>query len=95
MCACEENFTVDHAMIFKGGVFVIRRHNELRDLKADLLSMVCNDVEVEPVLQGITKEQLIRGSNRAQDARLDRDQEPQQIYRIHEMTRSGCTRAEC
>ena len=78
-------------MIFKGGVFVIRRHNELRDLKADLLSTV----EVEPVLQGITKEQLMRGSNRAQDARLDEDQEQQQIYRIHEMTRSGCTRGEC
>ena len=46
--------------------------------------MVCNDVEVEPVLQGITEEQLSGGFNRAQDARLDQDQEPQQIYRIHE-----------
>ena len=89
VCACQENFTVENAMIFKGGVFVIRRHNELRDLKANLLSMVCNDVGVEPVIQGITEEQLMRGSNRAQDARLDQDQEPQQIYRIHEMTRSG------
>ena len=70
-----------------------------------------SDVEVEPVLQDITEEQLSRGSNRAQDARLDirargfwdpqssaffdvrvchpnaesyKDQEPQQIYRIHE-----------
>ena len=86
VCACEENFTVtvDHGMICKGGVFVIRRHNELRDHEADLLSMVFNDVEVEPVLQDITEEQLMRGSNRAQDARLDQDQEPQQIYRIHE-----------
>ena len=71
-------------MICKGGVFLIRRHNELRDREADLLSMVCNDIEVEPVLQDITEEQLIRGSNRAQDVRLDQDQEPQQIYRIHE-----------
>ena len=72
---------------------------------------MCSDVEVEPVLQDITEEQLSRGSNRAQDARLDiwargfwdpqssaffdvrvchpnaesyRDQEPQQIYHIHE-----------
>ena len=45
--------------------------NELRDLEADLFSMVCSDVEVEPVLQDITKEQLSRGSNRTQDARLD------------------------
>ena len=33
--------------------------------------MVCSDVEVEPVLQDIIEEQLSRGSNRAQDARLD------------------------
>ena len=111
VCACGENFTVDHAMICKRGGFVVQRHNELRDLEADLLSTVCSDVEVEPVLQDITEEQLSRGSNRAQDARLDirargfwdpqssaffdvrvchpnaesyRDQEPQQIYRIHE-----------
>ena len=71
-------------MICKGGVFVILRHNELRDLEADLLSMVCNDVEVEPVLQGITEKQPMRGSNSAQDAKLDQDQGPQQIYCIHE-----------
>ena len=58
-------------MICKRGGFVIQRHNELRDLEADLLSMACSDVEVEPVLQDITEEQLSRGSNRARDARLD------------------------
>ena len=74
------------------------------------MSTVCSDVEVEPVLQDITEEQLRSGSNRTQDAPLDirargfwdpkssaffdvsvchpntesyRDQEPQQIYRIH------------
>lgn len=111
VCACGENFTIHHAMICKQGSFVIQRHNELRDLEADLLSMVSSDVEVVQVLQDITEEQLSRGSNRSQDARLDiqtrgfwepqssaffdmrvcppnaesyRDQEPQQIYRIHE-----------
>ncbi|PFX16729.1 Uncharacterized protein K02A2.6 [Stylophora pistillata] len=64
-------FTVDHAMICKRGGFVIQRQNELRDLEADLLSIVYTDVEVEPVLKDITEEQLSRGSNRAQDARLD------------------------
>ena len=33
--------------------------------------MVCNDVEVEPVLQEITGEVLTRGTNKAPDARLD------------------------
>ena len=58
-------------MICKRGGFVTQRHNELRDLEADLLSMVCNDVEIEPILQEISGEQLGRGSNRAPDARLD------------------------
>ncbi len=34
------------------------RHNELRDLEAELLNIVCNDVQVEPVLQDISEEQL-------------------------------------
>ena len=33
--------------------------------------MVCSDVEIKPVLQDISGEQLGRGSNRAPDARLD------------------------
>ena len=52
-------------------MFVSQRHNELRDLEADLLSIVCSDVEIEPILQDISGEQLGRGSNRAPDARLD------------------------
>ena len=53
---CGDHFSVDHAMICKRGGFVIQRHNELRDLEADLLNLVCNDVETEPVLQEITAE---------------------------------------
>ena len=53
------------------GGFVIQRHNELRDLEAELLNMVCKDVVTEPVLQDVKGEQLTRGSNKAQDARLD------------------------
>ena len=55
-------------MICKRGGSLIQRHNVLRDLEGDLLSTVCSDVEVEPVIQDITEEQLSRGSNRAQDA---------------------------
>ena len=58
-------------MICKCGGFVIQRHNESRDIEAGLLSTVCSDVEVEPVLQDITEEQQSRGFNRTQDARLD------------------------
>ena len=57
-------------MICKRGGFVTQRHNELRDLEAELLNMVCTDVGIEPVLQDISGEQPGRGSNRAPDARL-------------------------
>ena len=33
-----------------------------------MLRMVCTDVEIEPVLQEITAEELNRGANRAPDA---------------------------
>ena len=39
-CVCGDIFTVDHAMIRKRGGFVTQRHNELRDLEAEVLSMV-------------------------------------------------------
>ena len=68
---CGERFSVDHAMICKRGDFIIQRHNELRDLEADLLDLDCNDVETEPVLQEITGETLNSGANLAWDARLD------------------------
>ena len=35
-CVCGDAFTVDHAMICKRGGFVTQRHNELRDLEAEL-----------------------------------------------------------
>ena len=59
--------TIDHAVICMRGGFVIQRHNELRDLEAELLNMVCNDVATEPVLQDVEGEQFTQ----AQDARLD------------------------
>ena len=54
----------------KGG-FVVQRHIELRDLEAELLNLVCKDVETEPVLQDITGEVLRRGANTLQKARVD------------------------
>ena len=68
---CGDVFNVGHAMVCRRGGFIIQRHNELRDLEADMLGMVCNDVEIEPVLQELTGESLPSGANRAPNARLD------------------------
>ena len=68
---CGDKFSADHAMICRRGGLIIQRHNELRDLEAEMLNVVCHDVEVEPVVHKITGEDLPRGSNRAPDAQLD------------------------
>ena len=71
VCVCGCSFTVDHAMICQRGCLIIQRHNEIRDLEADLLDMVCYDVAIEPTLQPLAGEELNRGANTAPDARLD------------------------
>ena len=58
-------------MVCQRGGFTIQRHNELRHLEAEMLRMVCNDVEVELVLQEVTGETLNHGANKAPDAPLD------------------------
>ena len=58
-------------MVCQRGGLIIQRHNEIRDLEAEMLRMVYTDVETEPVLQEITGEELNRGANKAPDALLD------------------------
>ena len=45
-------------MSYKKGGFVTIRHNELRDLKAKLLSEVCYDTEIEPTFVPLSEEDL-------------------------------------
>ena len=41
-CVCGEIFTVGHAYRKERREFVIQRHNERRDLEAELLNTVCS-----------------------------------------------------
>ena len=71
-CACGNKFDVNHAMICPKGGFPTIRHNEVRDLTADLLTEVCHDVEMEPRLQELTGEHhSLRTANTEDGARLD------------------------
>ena len=48
------------------------RHNELRDITADLLTEFCHGMGVEPHLQPVTEEQFThRTVNREEGARMD------------------------
>ena len=57
-CVCGNRFTVNHAMNCSSGGFPTIRHNELRDFTAIVLSEVCHDVAIEPVLQRLTGENI-------------------------------------
>ena len=71
-CICGEQFTVEHALSCSRGGYPSIRHNEIRDITADLLSEVCHNVGKEPCLQTMTGEQLRhRSANREDGARLD------------------------
>ena len=63
---------MEHALSCPKGAFPTIRHNEIRDLTANLLTEVCHDVLVEPDLQPITREALSGATSNTQDgARLD------------------------
>ena len=51
--------------------FIIQRHNKMRDLKAEMLRMVCNEMEVQPVLQEVIRETLNHGANKATNVHLN------------------------
>ena len=58
-------------MICKRGGFIIQHHNKLWGLEAQMVNLVCHDVEIEPVLQEITCESLASGANTAPGVQLD------------------------
>ena len=71
-CTCGTNFSVEHVISCPKGGFPTIRHNEVRDLTANLISEVCNNVSIEPMLQPITGEALSGASAITEDgARLD------------------------
>ena len=69
-CACSKDFNVEQALSCSKGGFPIVRHNEIRDLFANVLSQVCHDVALEPQLQEVDRT-LTPGSNSQAGARLD------------------------
>ena len=63
---------MDHAMTCPSGGYPIARHNEIRDLIAEVLREVVHDVEIEPKLLPYADEDLTgKTTNRSVEARLD------------------------
>ena len=62
--------SVDHTLNCKRGGYVNMRHNNIRDFEATLLSEVCKDVKIEPMLLPVGNSET-SSSNQAERARLD------------------------
>ena len=71
-CACGKHFTIEHAFSCSHGGFPTLRHNDVRDITANLLAEVCCNVAVDPDPQTLTGEQFQhRTANTDDGARLD------------------------
>ena len=70
-CVCGKKFDLNHALSCKKGGFVSLRHNEVRNITAQMLSEVCKDVKIEPGLIKLTGEQLNVQANKNDESRLD------------------------
>ncbi|MCH2405735.1 MAG: hypothetical protein MK200_06040, partial [Nitrosopumilus sp.] len=71
-CVCGASFNEVHALNCSKGGFVLIRHNDIRDLTAELLSEICKDVSVEPILTPLTGETFVsKSAILDDDARCD------------------------
>ena len=57
-CVCGRSNNIEHALSCPNGAFPTIRHNDIRDLTAELMSEVCHDVSTEPPLQPLSGESL-------------------------------------
>ena len=57
-CSCGAKLDYQHCMSCKKGGFITMRHNDVRDLTANILKGVLNDLEVEPQLLPLKGENL-------------------------------------
>ena len=70
-CKCGEASDIGHALTCRYGGYQTLRHNKLRDLAANLLAKVCQNVSIEPTLQRLNGEALPPSANKDDNNRLD------------------------
>ena len=71
LCVCGDSFNLQHTLSCLKGGLVITRHNELRNLTAEILGKVCKNVVIEPLLTPLTGEEVPKSSNTSNQARAD------------------------
>jgi hypothetical protein len=70
-CACGAKFEVNHALNCHRGGYIIIRHNAVRDYLAEMIDIVCSDVEKEPKLQALGGEEFSRATLTGEQAHPD------------------------
>ena len=69
ICTCVKKFNIQHSTSCKKGSFIYIQRN---DLTANMMSEVCKDTEIEPILTPLSGEELQgRTSNNSNEARVD------------------------
>ena len=72
-CACQQRNSIEHALSCHLGGYIILRHNEIRDVTAELVNEICKDVKVEPLLQPLNNDNgnLQKSAISSDEARAD------------------------
>ena len=71
LCVFGDLFNLQHALSCPKGRLVITRHNELRNLTAEILGEVCKNVGIEPLLTPLMEEKLLKSSNTSNQRKAD------------------------
>ena len=72
ICPCVKEFSLTHALHCAKGGYTHLRHNEIRDVSANLMDDVCHDVQIEPKLQSLDGDIFSSNSTTTDDdARLE------------------------
>ena len=58
LCLCGDSFNLQHALSCPKGGLVITRHNELRNLTAEILREVCKNVVIKSLLTPLMGKEL-------------------------------------
>ena len=71
LCVCGDSFNLQHNLSCPKGVLVITRHNEMKNLTAEILGKVCKNVVIAPLLTPLTEEEFPKSPNTSNQSRAD------------------------
>ena len=68
VCSCGATYDLQHNLSCEKGGFVKKRHNKLRNITAQLLTLLCNDVKLKLEFKHLAGENLASSPTNMQGA---------------------------